>query len=101
MKKGAFQKAADKGSADAQNRIGYQYLHGVGVNKNYSLALKYLNMASAKNMYSQYNLGYCYENGLGVQKNLRTALTWYQKGAANGHSASAQKVTELKQRLGG
>ena len=37
---------------------------------------------------SQNNLGHCYEFGKGVKKNEGFALEWYQKSAAQNHSAS-------------
>ena len=81
-----YQKAAEQGDADAQNNLGLCYVHGCGVEQNYSEALKWLRK-SAEQEYAdaQYNLGVCYESGMGVSQDYSEALKWLRKAAEQGH----------------
>ena len=70
--------------------MGHCYIHGQGVVKNFSEALKWLRKAVEKNdSFAQSNLGYCYETGQGVAKDEVEAVKYYRK-AANQNRASAQ-----------
>src|ERR1041384_8017329 len=56
-----YQKEAAAGNAMAQNSLGWMYLNGVGVDKDYALALSWFQKsAAAKNAVAQNNLGFLY-----------------------------------------
>ena len=75
-----FQKAADRGNADAQNNLGFCYHEGQGVPQDYDEAVKwYLKAADQGFAFAQNNLGFCYQEGQGVPKNYNEAVKWYLK----------------------
>ncbi|MBE6376506.1 MAG: sel1 repeat family protein [Lentisphaerae bacterium] len=77
--------SAMAGDAKAQNDLGWCYLNGDGVKKDYRQAVYWYKKSAAQgNIYAQNNLGWCYENGNGVEKNLNQAFFWYSKAANQG-----------------
>ena len=85
-----FQKAAEKGNANAQYNLGCCYEYGKGVSVDYTEAVKWYRKAAEKEYAdAQYNLGYCYENGKGLSQDYTEAVKWYRKAAEQGH-ANAQ-----------
>jgi uncharacterized protein len=85
---------AEKGNVRAQTTLGWMYSEGLGVEKDYKEAMKWLLKAAAVDgspdaAKAQHNLGVMYENGLGVAIDSTRSAYWYQKGAQNG-DASAQ-----------
>ncbi|MBO4821322.1 MAG: TonB family protein [Prevotella sp.] len=80
-----FRKAADQGGAEAQAQMGYMYLYGYGVNKDFAEALNWYRKAAEQDDASAQNqLGYMYLNGYGVNKDYAEALKWYRKAADKG-----------------
>jgi len=57
--------------------LGEIYLFGIGVKKDYALALKYLEEAGSEPL-KYYYLGYMYERGLGVETDLERAFEEYE-----------------------
>lgn len=82
-----LQKAVTKDDdARLRNLLGFMYLDGRGVKKDYAKALEHLKIGAAKgNSEAQNNLGYMYENGLGVSKNYPEAIKWYKQAEAQGN----------------
>ena len=77
-----YLKAAEHGSAAAQNNLGSCYVNGCGVAKDYAEAVKWFHKAAEQGYdVAQYNLGVCYENGWSVAKNYVEAMWWYVKAA--------------------
>jgi len=70
-----FLSLAREGSANAQYMVGIYLINGFGVDKDYSLAKKWLEEAYFKNNYEEASCGiaYIYANGLGVLQNLGRA----------------------------
>lgn len=62
-----YRMAAELGYAPAQSRLGAMYSNGTGVPRNYTEALKWLELAVAQgDIIAKYNLGLCYYFGRGV-----------------------------------
>jgi len=86
-----FLNAANQGHADAQSWLGYCYIKGNGVTKNYTEAVKWSKKAAEKgDLWAMSALGYCYYYGLGVTKDYNEAAKWLKKVAEQGN-ATAQK----------
>lgn len=80
---------AEGGSLVAQNEMGTRFVSGLGLEQNYTNALKWYNLAADKGYaVSQFNLAGMYEQGLGVETNLVKAAEWYLRAAERGHAES-------------
>ena len=92
-----YQKAAYQGHALAQNRLGYCYHMGHGVDKNPVEAVKWFKKAAEQGFVSaQYNLGECYRSGRGVAVDLAEAKKWYQKAADQGNENAKRRLASLE-----
>ena len=81
----------------AECQVGYAYLEGIGVEKNYQEALRYTHMSALHgDRDGQCNLAWIYEEGLGVEKDIETAKFWYQMAANQNHDLAIQKCKELE-----
>ena len=68
--------------AYAQSNLGYMYYHGLGVDQDYTEALKWNKKAAEQgHALAQNNLGNLYELGLGVDIDFTEAVKWYRKAA--------------------
>ena len=78
---------AEKGHAEAQNRMGACYYEGEAVEKNYDEAARWWKLSADQgNMSAQYDLGICYYNGHGVERNFEKAMELWHKSAAQGNA---------------
>lgn len=83
--------AADKGHLDASGIIGTWFCTGLGVNKDFTEAHKYLKFAldgGSTNPLFQGWFGYLYLEGLGVKKDVAVGVTWTKKAADQGDGAA-------------
>lgn len=96
-----YLKAAEKGDAEAQHKLGNCYLHGLGVTENPAEAAKWFRKA-AETGYAeaQASLGFCYERGLGVPTDLAEAQRWYVRGASQGDADAQALLKELQIKKG-
>ncbi|MBQ8702467.1 MAG: sel1 repeat family protein [Prevotella sp.] len=79
-------KAAKKGDADAQCRIGLCYSRGDGVEKDEKKAVYWWRKAAEQgHAMAQLKMGRAYEIGEGVTKDPSQALYWYRKSAEQGN----------------
>lgn len=86
-------KAAKKGDADAQFRIGSCYSNGVGVKKDEKKAVDWWRKAAEQgHAISQGLLGHSYQEGVGVTKNPSQAVYWYRKSAEQGNVAAQMSL---------
>ena len=77
-----LQRAAKAGSARAQDFLGYMYECGLGVEKNYKIAMNLYVKAEAANYGPGIvSIGRLYEKGLGVPKSQEKAFAYYKKAA--------------------
>ena len=82
-----YRKAAKLGDAYAQNRLGWMYANGRGVEQSDTEAVRwYYKAAKQGNTHAQYNLGLMYANGRGVEKSDAEAVKWYCKSAGQGNA---------------
>jgi hypothetical protein len=82
---GAFQRAAAKGEAEAQRRLGFMYYHGEGVRQDNARAVDWFEKAAdGGDIQSAFNLGKMYEYGMGVAQDDGRAASWYTKAAEQG-----------------
>ena len=93
-----YQKAAAKGNADAEFRIGTLYAFGRGVPEDDAEGLRWYKKAAAQgNVIAASNIGYFYEHGFGgVPKDDAEALRWYQKAAAQGDDGAKAAVARMQ-----
>jgi TPR repeat protein len=96
---------AKKGNTQAQNNLGMMYMTGVGVAKNYSEAMKWLERSASKgNTQAMMNLASMYRDGSGVLPNNELAYSWFNLAADRSTSTedkqyASQNVQELSKRL--
>jgi len=87
-----FRKAAARGYAPAQYRLGYCYEAGRGVDQDLLAAHQWFRKAADQDQVdAQYKLAYCFRVGLGVVADSTVALSWYIRAGENG-DAEAQSV---------
>ena len=87
---------AEKGDERAQNNLGVMYAKGLGVPKNYALAMKWYRKAAQQRFaLAQYSLGFMYEIGQGVPKNYALAVKWYRMAARQGFATAQNKLGTL------
>jgi len=104
-KKGEYTKAlelfieADKnGDILGTLNIGWMYIHGHAVPKNYHKALELFRKgALVNNAEAFYDLGCVYEYGLGVKRDKLKALNFFKHSMKLGYTQSLEKITELGQ----
>ncbi|CAI2183121.1 12961_t:CDS:2, partial [Funneliformis geosporum] len=81
-----FKKVADKGLTWGHSVIGYLYKHGIGVERNFKVAVYWFEKASEQGNLSATNyLGDCYKFEHGVQQDKNKAFELYKKSAEGGH----------------
>jgi TPR repeat protein len=92
-KAGDFDKAAqllrplaDKGNADAQQKIGRLYERGKGLPKDFTQAEKWYRKAAEQgDAAAQARLGFMYRIGEGLTRDPKQAAKWYAMGATKGN----------------
>lgn len=78
----AYRQAAEQGDAKAQTALGYRYLTGQKINRDYNKAVKWFQMAATQNYAAaQFYLGYCYYKGAGIDPSYAEAIKWYLQSA--------------------
>ncbi|MBF0441015.1 MAG: sel1 repeat family protein [Oligoflexales bacterium] len=82
-----YKRAAERGSAEAQNMLGLIYGGGMGVEKDVQRAFYWYQKAAESGIAeSQYNLGMIYFKGETGVPDFEKALYWYQKAAEQGNA---------------
>ena len=88
-----YLKAAKEGYASAENKIGFMYSKGLGVEKDDKEAVKWFSKAADRgNRFAQYNLGLKYEFGQGVATDYQKAMELYQRAAGQGYVGAETKI---------
>jgi TPR repeat protein len=82
-------KAADAGSADAMDFVGFAYLRGAVVKRSPEIAIAYFKAAADESAQAAFNLGQCYYGAQGTQQDCAKALVWWEKAAEMGHGRAA------------
>ncbi|MCA9502950.1 MAG: caspase family protein [Spirochaetaceae bacterium] len=77
-----WQEAADRGEAEAQNRVGEIYEKGLGVEPDYALAASWYRKAADQGLArAMLNLGALHEAGRGVEQDTAEAIAWYRRAS--------------------
>jgi len=77
---------AQSGDPYAQFTLGVMYDDGIGLPRNFSLALQWYKKAAAQGLAdAQYMAGRFYGNGRGVKQDPAAALFWFELASAAGH----------------
>jgi len=92
----ALNKLADAGNSVAMTKLGYMYLYGVGVDKDYTIALSWFGHGvHAGNNAAMFWIGYMYENGFGVDINYTTAMNLFLGAASAGQSEAMVHIGSM------
>ena len=77
---------AESGDPYAQFTLGVMYDDGIGLPRNFGLALHWYKRAARQGLAdAQYMAGRFYGNGRGVKQDPAAALFWFELAAAAGH----------------
>ncbi len=86
-------RAAERGDASAQFKMGLRYDLGIGVPQNYAKSVKWIRKAAEQDYASaQYNLGSMYFSGLGVSQDFVEAFQWFYKAAEQGNASALNNL---------
>lgn len=92
-----WRKAAEKGDAFSQARLGEKYFNGDGVPQDYAVATTwFLKAADRGDVWSYRQLGYMYDEGKGVPQDYSEAAKWYRKAAEQGNTDAQRRLSEMK-----
>ncbi len=84
-----LQKAADRGHAGAQTKLGYLYTKGIAVEQDYKQAFKWFSLAARQGeVDGQYNLGIFYLNGWGTEQDITMGKQYLAAAAAQGDAGA-------------
>ena len=85
--------AADGGHAMAAHALASWYIHGIGVRKNFRVAVALEEVAARAGIVEAiFNLAFAYEAGRGVEKDTEKALRLYRRAAGRGDSEGMYEV---------
>ncbi|HEY6944699.1 MAG TPA: tetratricopeptide repeat protein, partial [Candidatus Acidoferrum sp.] len=88
-----YRRAADHGSAMAENQLGYFAEEGWGEPQDYNEALSwYTKAAEHGNDAAQENIGFMFQHGTGVPTDYAKALYWFYKAAAQGNGDAENQL---------
>ena len=83
--------------SSAQYSLAKCYLHGIGVNTDYSNAVYWLTKAANQGYIdAEFQLGECYRDGFGVEKNKDLALKWFESALTHNHKQASNEIKKLK-----
>lgn len=94
----ACRKAAERGDAEAQYRLGCCYFVGKDWVRNWDAkeGMMWLGKAAGQDhVGAQYLLGLCYSCGWGVVEDLAEAVKWWRKAAEQGNAEAQYELGEL------
>ena len=84
---------AVNGDDEAQFEVGSRYFRGVGIKKDYKLAVKWFEKsANSCNPDAECSIAFCYYNGNGIKKNYKEALSWFIKAAEQGNAEAQNQI---------
>ncbi len=80
-----FRKAAEKGNAEAQFKLGNCLYQGLGAEQDQAEAVKWFRKAAEQGLAkAQFNLGNSFYQGAGAELDYDEAFNWYRKAAEQG-----------------
>jgi hypothetical protein len=93
----SLRKAAERGDAEAQYKLGLAYFEGEGVRQDQTEAVKWFRKAAEQgHANAQSNLGAAYFEGDGVKQDRAEAVKWYRKAAEQGHAPAQSALRKLQ-----
>jgi TPR repeat protein len=88
-----FRRAAERGYAPSQYRLGYCFQSGEGAKQDFAVANHWYEMAGNQGYDdAEYKLGYSFRTGRGTPIDLPKALSWYKKAVQSGDSDAMQNL---------
>jgi TPR repeat protein len=91
-----YARAAERGHAEAMNRLGILYAMGRGVPQDYVAAFALYRLAAENgSLSSASNIAVAYFHGLGVQQSYTDAAMWLEPAAARGAADAQYKLGML------
>ena len=100
MAKRLYEASAMRGNVRAMYKLAVAYAEGLGTPQSYQESARwFIRAANFGFVNAQYNLGVLYERGLGVTQSLDDAYKWYALAAANGDTASSERVEILSSQM--
>lgn len=95
-----YKRAAERGNAEAYNKIGIMYDKGEGVPKNPEESVRFFRKAALLgNVLAQNSLGVRLALGKGVIKDINEAIKWIQMAAEQGDSDAIANLELLRNQL--
>ncbi|MGL6094666.1 MAG: C39 family peptidase [Fimbriiglobus sp.] len=89
-------RAADGGSVEALDAVGFAYLHGIGVPENHDVAVGYFRAAARQKCAAGVvNLGDCYFSGLGLEQDYAKAIEQWERAAGMGRPDAAFRLAMI------
>jgi len=82
-------RAADSGSADAMDFVGFAYLRGSVIKRDPVIAIGYFKAAAERSSQAAFNLGQCHFGAQGTEQDCPKALEYWKKAAERGHGRAA------------
>ena len=97
-----YRLAADQKFTAAEHTLGYLYLCGEGVERNYYEARRWFARAADGTGHmapaSMHNLGNLYRLGYGVERDIEEGRRWHERAAAMGHEHAIATLKMLDTR---
>ena len=91
------QASAEKGDANSEELLGRAYYEGVGVPRNYSTALFWLNKSVAQgNADAMFILGLMYEHARGVNQDIPKAMGLFDRAAEKGQRYAQMEAKGMR-----
>ncbi|ANT64768.1 tetratricopeptide repeat protein [Prosthecochloris sp. CIB 2401] len=88
-----WQSAAIKGDAHAQLALGWAYANGMGVDQDYTLAMKWWSeAANQNNAKAQLMMGIMYSECNDIKKDYQLAEKWFRCAAENGNLNAMRRL---------
>ena len=91
-----FKRAATMGNSKGMWGMGYMYMYGLGVKKDYAESMKWLQEAAAAgNAKAMTYIGYFYDQGLNGKIDYQSAEVWYEKASRAGDPGGERNLAML------
>lgn len=90
-----YTQSANKGNAEAMNRLGEMYFNGIFVTEDKSKAFYWINKSAESGWPEAMNdVAYMYNNGIGTEKNTTKVMEWLEKAAEKGYVESMSSLAD-------
>jgi TPR repeat protein len=94
-----FRPLAENGDRQAQYWLGHMYNIGLGVEKDPTKAIGWIQKAAEQGFVpAEFRLGQMYRDGVGTLQDFGQALKWFKRAASSGDPIAERSVGELYER---